>query len=82
MFNFDHRIQTQPEWQQEHLVAWLFGSFAVLAMALAAAGEEPASAPAGPRGWRQGRATGSLRRVLPRAVEEFERFQGTVKKAG
>lgn len=31
-------IQDEPEWQQEHLVAWLFGSFAVLALALAATG--------------------------------------------
>ena len=31
-------IQNQQEWQQEHLVAWLFGAFAVLALALAAAG--------------------------------------------
>lgn len=31
-------IQDEEEWQQEHLVAWLFGAFAVLAMALAATG--------------------------------------------
>jgi len=31
-------IQDEQEWQQEHLVAWLFGAFAVLALALAAAG--------------------------------------------
>ena len=31
-------ITDQPEWQQEHLVAWLFGSFALLALALAAVG--------------------------------------------
>lgn len=36
--DLEHWIQDQPEWQQEHLVAWLFGSFAVLAMALAATG--------------------------------------------
>ena len=31
-------IQGQPEWEQEHLVAWLFGAFAILALALAATG--------------------------------------------
>ncbi len=31
-------IQNEPEWQQEHLVTWLFGSFAFLALGLAAAG--------------------------------------------
>ncbi|MBV8817530.1 MAG: ABC transporter permease, partial [Acidobacteriaceae bacterium] len=36
--DLEHWIQTEPEWQQEHLVAWLFGSFAVLALALAATG--------------------------------------------
>ena len=32
--DLEHWIQDQPEWAQEHLVAWLFGSFAVLALAL------------------------------------------------
>ncbi len=36
--DLDHWIQGQPEWEQEHLVAWLFGAFAVLALALAATG--------------------------------------------
>jgi predicted permease len=36
--DLDHWIQSQPEWASEHLVAWLFGSFAVLALALAATG--------------------------------------------
>jgi uncharacterized membrane protein len=36
--DLEHWIQDQPEWAQEHLVAWLFGSFAVLALALAASG--------------------------------------------
>lgn len=36
--DLEHWIQDQPEWAQEHLVAWLFGSFAVLALTLAAAG--------------------------------------------
>lgn len=36
--DLEHWIQGQPEWAQEHLVAWLFGSFAILALALAAAG--------------------------------------------
>jgi ABC-type antimicrobial peptide transport system permease subunit len=31
-------IQNQQEYQSEHLVAWLFGAFAVLALALAATG--------------------------------------------
>ena len=31
-------IQGEREWEQEHLVAWLFGAFAVLALALAATG--------------------------------------------
>jgi len=36
--DLEHWIQDQQEWEQEHLVAWLFGSFALLAMALAATG--------------------------------------------
>ena len=36
--DLEHWIQDEPEWQQEHLVAWLFGAFAVLALALAATG--------------------------------------------
>jgi len=36
--NLEQWISDQPEWQQEHLVAWLFGAFAVLALALAAVG--------------------------------------------
>jgi predicted permease len=36
--DLDHWIQGQPEWASEHLVAWLFGAFAVLALALAATG--------------------------------------------
>jgi predicted permease len=36
--DLENVIRRQPEWQQEHLVAWLFGSFAVLALALAAVG--------------------------------------------
>ena len=36
--DLEHWIQGQQEWEQEHLVAWLFGSFAVLALALAATG--------------------------------------------
>ena len=31
-------IADEPEWQQEHLVSWIFGAFAVLALALAAIG--------------------------------------------
>jgi putative ABC transport system permease protein len=36
--DLDHWITDQQEWQQEHLVAWLFGSFAMLALVLAAVG--------------------------------------------
>jgi hypothetical protein len=36
--DLDHRIRDQPEWQQEHLIAWLFAAFAVLALSLAAIG--------------------------------------------
>jgi ABC-type lipoprotein release transport system permease subunit len=36
--DLDHWITDQQENEQEHLVAWLFGSFAVLALALAAVG--------------------------------------------
>jgi predicted permease len=36
--DLDHWIKGQPEYEQEQLVAWLFGAFAVLALALAAVG--------------------------------------------
>jgi putative ABC transport system permease protein len=36
--DLEHWIMNQPEWAQEHLVAWLFGAFSVLALALAAVG--------------------------------------------
>lgn len=36
--DLDQWIRNLPEWEQEHLVAWLFGAFAVLALALAATG--------------------------------------------
>ena len=36
--DLEHWIQSQQEWEQEHLVAWLFGAFAILALALAATG--------------------------------------------
>jgi hypothetical protein len=36
--DLDTWISDQPEWQQEHLVAWLFAAFAVLALSLAAVG--------------------------------------------
>ncbi len=36
--DLEHWISSEPEWAQEHLVAWLFGAFAVLALALAAVG--------------------------------------------
>src|SRR5664279_365094 len=36
--DLEHWISGQTEWEQEHLIAWLFGSFAVLALALAVVG--------------------------------------------
>jgi predicted permease len=36
--DLQHWISDQPEWQQEQLIAWIFGTFAVLALALAAVG--------------------------------------------
>ena len=36
--DLDHWVKGQPEYEQEQLVAWLFGAFAVLALALAAVG--------------------------------------------
>jgi predicted permease len=36
--DLDAVISDSPEWQQEHLVAWIFSVFSILALALAAAG--------------------------------------------
>ena len=36
--DLDTRISEEQEWQQEHLAAWIFGVFGVLALALAAVG--------------------------------------------
>ena len=36
--DLEHLIHGQPEWQQERLVAWLFGAFAAVALALAVTG--------------------------------------------
>jgi predicted lysophospholipase L1 biosynthesis ABC-type transport system permease subunit len=36
--DLEHWITGQQEWQQEHLVAWLFGAFGFLALALSAVG--------------------------------------------
>jgi predicted permease len=36
--DLEHWITSQPEIQQEHLVAWLFGAFAILGLVLAAVG--------------------------------------------
>jgi predicted permease len=36
--DLEHWITDQQEYEQEHLVAWLFGAFAMLALALAAVG--------------------------------------------
>jgi ABC-type antimicrobial peptide transport system permease subunit len=36
--DLETRLTYEPEWQQEHLAAWIFGVFAWLALALAAVG--------------------------------------------
>ena len=36
--DLETRLSYEPEWQQEHLAAWIFGVFAWLALALAAVG--------------------------------------------
>ncbi len=36
--DLETRLTYEPEWQQEHLAAWIFGAFAWLALALAAIG--------------------------------------------
>jgi len=36
--DLDHWISSQQEWQQQRLIAWLFGAFAALALSLAAVG--------------------------------------------
>lgn len=38
MEDLDQWITEEPDWAQEHLVAWIFAAFAVLALALAAVG--------------------------------------------
>jgi putative ABC transport system permease protein len=38
VLDLEHWIQETPEWARGHLVAWLFGGFAALALALAAVG--------------------------------------------
>ena len=37
-YDFETRLTYEPEWQQEHVAAWIFGIFAWLALALAAVG--------------------------------------------
>jgi len=36
--DLETRLTYEPEWQQEHIAAWIFGAFAWLALALAAIG--------------------------------------------
>jgi len=36
--DLETRLTSEPEWQQEHLAAWIFGGFAWLALVLAALG--------------------------------------------
>ena len=38
VYDLETRLTYEPEWQQEHLAAWIFGIFAWLALALAAVG--------------------------------------------
>ena len=38
LYDLETRLTYEPEWQQEHLAAWIFGIFAWLALALAAVG--------------------------------------------
>jgi predicted permease len=38
MGDLDRWISDEPEWQQEHLVSWIFGAFAGLALAMGAVG--------------------------------------------
>jgi ABC-type antimicrobial peptide transport system permease subunit len=37
-YDLETRLTYEPEWQQEHLAAWIFGIFAWLALALGAVG--------------------------------------------
>jgi len=37
-YDMEEWIADEPEWQQDHLIAWIFGAFSVLALALAAVG--------------------------------------------
>ena len=37
-YDLENRLTHEPEWQQEHVAAWIFGIFAWLALALAAVG--------------------------------------------
>jgi len=37
-YDLETRLTYEPEWQQEHIAAWIFGVFAWLALALAAVG--------------------------------------------
>ncbi len=37
-YDLETRLTDEPEWQQEHLAAWIFGIFAWLALALGAVG--------------------------------------------
>ncbi len=38
LYDLETRLTYEPEWQQEHVAAWIFGIFAWLALALAAVG--------------------------------------------
>jgi predicted permease len=36
--NLEQRISDEPEWQQEHLISWIFGALSLLALVLATVG--------------------------------------------
>lgn len=38
VYDLDQWMRLQPEWQQNDLIAWIFGAFSILALLLAAAG--------------------------------------------
>jgi ABC-type lipoprotein release transport system permease subunit len=46
MEDLEQWLREEPEWAQEHLVAWIFGLFAVLALLLAAVALAACLAPA------------------------------------